>query len=87
MKLVRALEIIEIVSPPQQRRIAVLQRDDGHYSFAEEYAYRSEYEGELIAEGWQRLPSEGIFHCEEAAEEAGRCALYSRYRGKYKMHS
>ena len=92
MKLVRTLEIIEIISPatrkPQQRRIAILQRDDGHFSFAEEYAYQSEYEGEVIAEGWHRPgPSEGIFDSAEAAEEAGRYALFSKYRGKYKTHS
>ena len=40
MKLVRVSEAIEIVSAvtgrPQQRRVAILQRDDGLFTFAEE---------------------------------------------------
>jgi hypothetical protein len=55
MKVVKVLEAIEFVSrgtgKPQQRRVAILQRDDGHFSFAEEYFCTSEYEGEIIAQG------------------------------------
>jgi len=79
MKLVKVLEAIETVSratgEPQQRRIAILKRDDGHFTFAEEYSYRSEYEGEVIAEGWQQLPAEGIFETAEIAEVEARSAL------------
>jgi hypothetical protein len=60
MKVVKVLEAIDLVSratgKPQQRRVAILQRDDGHFSFAEEYSYTTEWEGEIIAQGWARLP-------------------------------
>jgi len=84
MKLVKVLDAIETVSrstgKPQQRRIAILQRDDGHFAFAEEYFYRSEYEGEVIAEGWQQLPPEGIFDSAEIAEVEGRSTLLKRHK-------
>ena len=42
MKLVKLSEAIQFVSvvtgKPQQRRVAILQRDDGHFTFAEEYS-------------------------------------------------
>jgi hypothetical protein len=87
MKLVRVSEAIEIVSAvtggPQQRRVAILQRDDGHFTFAEEYSYTSEYEGKVIAQGWRRLQSEGIFASAETAEAEGYLALrrYKRQQG------
>ncbi len=84
MKLVKILETIETVSrttgKPQQRRIAILQRDDGYFAFAEEYSYRSEYEGEVIAEGWQQLPPEGIYENEEIAEVEGRSTFLKRHK-------
>jgi hypothetical protein len=84
MKVVKVSESIEIVSvatgKPQQRRVAILQRDDGHFTFAEEYSYKSVYEGEIIAEGWQQLPSEGIFASAEIAEAEGRSALRRRHK-------
>ncbi|MGA7809887.1 hypothetical protein [Bradyrhizobium sp.] len=84
MKLVKVSAAIEIVSvatgKPQQRRVAILQRDDGHFTFAEEYAYKSEYEGEIIAEGWRRLPSEGIFASAEIAEAEGHSAFLRRHK-------
>ena len=86
MKLVKVSEAIEIVSAatgkPQQRRVAILQRDDGHFSFAEEYSYTSEYEGRVIAQGWQRFPSEGIFESAEIAEAEGQSALFQRHKGQ-----
>jgi hypothetical protein len=82
MKLVKVSEAIQFVSvvtrKPAQRRVAILQRDDGHFTFAEEYSYRSVHEGEIIAEGWQRLAPEGIFESAESAEVAGRSALLKR---------
>lgn len=84
MKVVKVLEAIELVSrateKPQQRRVAILQRDDGHFSFAEEYFYTSEWEGEIIAQGWQQLPPEGIFGSSEIAEAEGRSRLLQRQR-------
>ena len=80
MKVVKVLEAIERVSratgKPQQRR----QRDDGHFSFAEEYFYTSEWEGEIIAQGWQRLPPEGIFGSAEIAEAEGRSRFLQRHK-------
>jgi hypothetical protein len=84
MKVVKVSEAIEIVSvttgKPQQRRVAILQRDDGHFTIAEEYSYKSEYEGKIIAEGWQQLPSEGIFASAEIAETEARSALLRRHK-------
>jgi hypothetical protein len=49
VKVVKVLEAIDVVSwatgKPQRRRVAMLQRDDGHFSFAEEYSYTAESEG------------------------------------------
>jgi hypothetical protein len=83
MKLVKISETFEVFSPvmgKQQRRIAILQRDDGHFSFAEQYFFTSEYEGEIIAEGWHHRRTEGIFASAELAEAAGRAALPERHR-------
>ena len=83
MKLVKVLEAIETISrttgQQQQRRVAILQRADGHFTFAEEYSYKSEYEGEVIAQGWRQLPSEGIFESEEIAEIEGRSIFLRRH--------
>jgi hypothetical protein len=83
MKVVKVLEPIEVASAvtgrQQQRRIAVLQRDDEHFSFAEEYFYTSEYEGKVVSKGWAQLPAEGIFATAEIAETEGRSALFQRH--------
>lgn len=88
MRLVKVSEAIEIVSAatgkPQQRRVVILQRDDGHFTFAEEYSYQSLYDGETIAEGWQRLPSVGIFASAEIAETEGQRALVKWHNQKGK---
>lgn len=79
MKAVKVLDAIDVISAvtekSQQRRVAILQRDDGYFTFAEEYFYTSEYEGEIIAQGWARLPSNGIFASAEMAEADGRLFL------------
>jgi len=80
MKLVKvseAIQFVSVVTGKPQRRVAILQRDDGHFTFAEEYSYRSGYEGEIIVEGWQLAP-EGIFETAELAEVVGRSALFKR---------
>jgi hypothetical protein len=61
--------------PHELRRLVVLERNDGHFSFAEEYYYRTEYDGKIVAEGWARLPPEGIFETVEIAAAEAR----SRY--------
>jgi hypothetical protein len=84
MELIKVLEAIQTVSvvtgKPQQWRVAILRRDDGYFSFAEEYSYKSEYEGQVIAEGWKRQRPEGIFEGIEQAEEAGQLALFQRHK-------
>jgi hypothetical protein len=50
----------------------VLQRNDGLFSFAEEYYFRTEHEGAVIAEGWARLAPEGIFETIEIAAAEAR---------------
>jgi hypothetical protein len=84
MKLVKASKAIEIVSRvtgrPELRRVVILQRDDGHFTFAEEYSYKSEYEGKVFAEGWAQLPPEGIFASAEIAEAEGQSALIRRHK-------
>ena len=84
MNTVKVLETIQVVSAvtgqPQQRRVAILQRNDGHFCFAEEYFYTSEHEGEIIAEGWHQLPPEGIFSNAEIAESEARLAFLQRHK-------
>jgi hypothetical protein len=84
MKVVKVLEPIEIISratgKPQQRRVAILQREDGNFSFSEEYFYTSEYQGEIIAQGWAQLPPEGIFENAEIAEAEGRARFLQRHK-------
>jgi hypothetical protein len=84
MKVVKTLEVIDVVcavtGKRRQRRVAILQRDDGHFSFAEEYFYTNVWEGEIIAQGWARLPSEGIFANAETTEAEGRARFLQRHK-------
>jgi hypothetical protein len=81
MKIVKELETVEVADAIfPRRRIVLLQRDDGHFSFAEEYHYVSEYEGQIIAEGWRQLPPNGVYETAEIAEAEGRAAFARWYR-------
>jgi hypothetical protein len=84
MKVVKALEAIDVISgvtgKPQQRRVVILQRDDGYFSFAEEYFYTREREGKIIAQGWAQLQSQGIFASAEMAEADGRLFLLQKHK-------
>ena len=76
MKTIKELEAIEVpgtIHP--RRRIVVLQRDDGLFTFAEEYFFVSKFDGKIIAEGWQRLPANGIHATAAIAESEGRAAF------------
>jgi hypothetical protein len=76
MQFVKIIETFERSDRPhKRRRLVVLRRNDGFFSFAEEYHFRSEYEGKVVAEGWARLPPEGVFETIEiaAAEARLRC--------------
>jgi hypothetical protein len=80
MKVVKVLDTIEVISAltgkPQQRRVVILQRDDGYFTVAQEYFYTSEYEGKIIAQRWARLgSSQSIFASAEMAEADGRLLL------------
>jgi hypothetical protein len=86
VELEKVLEAIQTESvstgKPQQRRIAILRRDDGYFTFAEEYSYKSEYDGKIIAEGWARHPAEGIFESAELAEVAGQSTFLQRHKAR-----
>lgn len=83
MQIIKELEEVELASRSHpdrrtRRRIVVLQRDDGNYTFAEQYYYVSEYNGDAIAKGWQTLRPNGIHATAEIAEAEGRAA-FSRW--------
>ena len=81
MQKVKEFEIVEVASAIHpRRRLIVLRRDDGHYTFAEQYFFVSKYGGEIIAEGWRTLPPSGIYATAEIAEAEGRAAFRDWYR-------
>lgn len=81
MKIVKELEIVEVRDAiHSKRRIVVLQRDDGYFTFVEEYFYVSEFEGKIIAKGWQQLPPNGIYATAAIAESEGRAAFARWHR-------
>lgn len=57
------------------RRLVVVQRRDALYSYAIQYFYFSEFEGELTSEGWVTLPAEGIYPTTEMAASEGLSAV------------
>ena len=76
MKVISELEEAEIPSTLHpRRRMVVLARGDGHFTFAEQYHYTTEWEGKVIAEGWATLPCEGIFATAADAEAEARAAI------------
>jgi hypothetical protein len=76
VQVVKELEAVEVAAAIHpRRRIVVLRRDDGYYTFAEQYFFVSEYEGEIIAEGWQTQPPTGIYASAAIAESEGRAAF------------
>ena len=80
MEVVRELDEVEIASAPHpRRRMIVIRRDDGLYTFAEQYHYTNEWDGRLVAEGWATLRPKGVYATAETAEADARAA-YSRWR-------
>ncbi|WP_414086030.1 hypothetical protein [Rhizobium sp. BR 314] len=63
--------------------MVILQREDGLYAYAEQYHYVSQYEGEIIAEGWATLPSDGMYATSQIAEIEGRAAFSQRHGVAY----
>ena len=55
--------------------MVVLERDHGFFTFAEEYYFVSQIEGEIIAEGWARLPPNGIYESAATAESDALAAF------------
>ena len=81
VQVVKELETVAVVSAIHpRRRIVVLRRNDGYFTFAEQYFYVSEYEGEIIAEGWQQLPPHGIHGTAAIAEAEARAAFANWFR-------
>jgi hypothetical protein len=82
VRVVKTLKTFEVISAatgrPQQRRIVILERDDGFYSFAEEYFYRSTNQGKVLAEGWSPFPPEGIFASADIAEIEAQSTVATR---------
>ncbi len=76
VKIVKELDETEVASAlHRRRRMAVLERDDGHFTLAEQYHYATDVDGKVVAEGWATLPSEGIFATAEEAEAEARLAI------------
>jgi len=76
MKVVKELDEFEDSSNIHlRRRMVILQRTDRYFSFAQQYYYRSEYEGKVVAEGWANLHLEGIFESLSPAEVEARSAM------------
>jgi hypothetical protein len=81
MRIVKELEIVEVASAIHpRRRVVILRREDLHYTFAEQYFFISEHEGEIVAEGWQTLSSNGIYASAAIAEFEARAAFAGWYR-------
>ena len=81
MRIIKRSEAVEVADGSfPRRRIVVLERDDGRFSFAEEYYYKTEWEGELVAEGWQQHPPNGIYATAEIAEREGLAAFATWHR-------
>jgi hypothetical protein len=78
MQVIKELEAVEVEST--LRRIVVLRRDDGNFRFVEQYFFVDEYEGEIIAQDWERLPPEGIYASAAIAESEGRTLFARGYR-------
>lgn len=81
MQVVKELEIVEIpdaIHPT--RRMVLIQREDGYYIYAEQYYYASQYDGEIIAEGWATLPFGGsIYENPQAAVAEARREFSGRH--------
>ena len=78
MQVVKELDEVEVASEfHPRRRLVVLMREDGNFTFAEQYRFTNVYEGEVVAEGWATLPPNGIYATAERAEAEGQTAMSS----------
>ncbi|TQN63015.1 hypothetical protein FLX27_05490 [Agrobacterium tumefaciens] len=80
MRVVQELEVVEVsYALHPTRRVVILQRKDGFYSYAEQYYYVSEDDGGVVGEGWCTLPAEGIYADLHVAVFEGRTAFVRQH--------
>jgi hypothetical protein len=80
-EVVKTLEEVEVASALHPlRRLVIRRRDDGNFTYAEQYFYMSEWEGRVVASGWHTLFDNGIFATAALAESEGR-AEFARWHG------
>jgi hypothetical protein len=81
VQVVKELEVVEVPTAVHpRRRVVVLRRDDGNYTFTEQYFFVSEYEGKIVAQGWATLGPHGIYASAAIAEFEGRAAFARRHQ-------
>ena len=62
VQVVEALDEVDTGSALHpRRRIVVLLREDGRFTFAEQYHFTSEHDGDVVSEGWQLQRPEGVY--------------------------
>ncbi|QUD90554.1 hypothetical protein [Phenylobacterium montanum] len=62
-----------------RRRMVVIRREDGNFTFAEQYHYVTQNDGVVIAEGWASLRPEGIYSTANEAEAEAIVTFSRRY--------
>ncbi len=72
------LEEIFLENPNGKGRILICQRADGLYVFVEEYWFVSEYEGEIISQGWSKCDTSGLYETANIARREAR-VLYPNW--------
>jgi hypothetical protein len=81
VQVVKELEEVEVATAIHpRRRVVVLRRDDGNYTFAEQYFFVSEYEGTIVAQGWATVGTNGIYASAAIAEFEARAAFACWHR-------
>ncbi len=80
MEIIKDLGTVEVPTALHpRRRVVVLRRADGHYTYAEQYHFVSEDEGHVVAHGWATLPSTGVYATAAIAEQEARAAFPQWY--------
>jgi hypothetical protein len=69
MKTLKIFPYLQRNQPHSRRRLVILRRPDGLFTIADEYHYRTTADdGAVLAEGWARLQTEGIYDDAASAE-------------------
>ena len=80
MKIVQKLDIVEVGNTPNpERRVVIIQREDGFYAFAEQYHYTTKHSGEIVVKGWHTLAANGVYADLNVAKNEGRAAFTRRH--------